>query len=277
MKHHFDITPDEILTRMTNYWLEGIDKGIPQVVTGLLPFLEMRAVDLLEAELDILKCEPPDRIKVLNPLESWWASEPGTDMRTVEEIEREHDAKRFEQTEKWRLWWLNEAYQNCDIHSPISRAGNHLSLAGQAAVNVLIIGSELREAIELNKSEKAAALGVMLMSEVMLGGLFTAYEKAHAAQQRQRANFVPSEAREMASLKRTAIRFAQDQWKADTNKKIGEVAADFIQKAAAPAKQKLGLDEMPKLATVKMWLRATPGIPKAAQKKGRPQKTTDLL
>jgi hypothetical protein len=234
----FDITPEEIILRMRNYWLDSIEKGSPQFIESVLPYLEMRAVEKLEQELEISRGEAPDRLASI---------------------------------EAWRGWWLNEVEHNCDNSAPIRRAGEHLSAVAQAAVHVLVLGSELRDAIELKKAEKSAALAMLLMCEIMQGGLFTAYEKAHETQKKRHAKGIGSEAKDMAVLKKAAVDFAQKEWQFNPEKRIGEVADEFLIKAKPLARQLPNLMAWPKPLTVKTWIRnGVTDIPRGAQRRGRP-------
>ena len=139
----FPIEPNDISWRMRGGWLEDIQNGHDVFLQPIIPYFEREAISRLEKELCTFKTDAPD-------------------IR--------------DGYEDWRLYWLNEALQNCQTHSPISEAGEHLSQVGKAAVNVLMTCSALRHALEANKAREAAALSMLLICEVFAGGPSIKYE-----------------------------------------------------------------------------------------------------
>lgn len=131
------IAPDEIVYYFRERWLGDIESGRSTIAETVLPYLEEEAIKRFGNEWAVPKDWRPDKRK---------------------------------DYEGWRLWWLNEARQNCDRFDPVPKAGAHLTPAGESAVNLLVIASELRDSLDRHRSELSCALGMLLIAEVISGG-----------------------------------------------------------------------------------------------------------
>ncbi len=200
-------------------------------------------------------------------------------MKAVEKLKQEMGASEDDypdpkNIEYWRGWWLNEAEHACTTNDPIGRVGEHLSGVAQASFHVLLVGAELRDALETNKAEKAAALAILLICEIMQGGLLMVYEKAHASQKKAYAKGFGSDSKDITALKAALLRFAEEEWASNPKRRIGEMVDAFGIKARTQSAEFKRLRAFPKPDTMKAWIRASDiAIPEAAQKRGRPHKT----
>lgn len=143
----FSIEPDDIIWRMRDGWLTDIENGNNVFLHPILPYFEMEAISRIEKEWSVFKADAP---------------------------------KKKDGYEAWRMWWLNEATQNCETHSPLGKAGNHLSPVGRSAVNILMAASALRHALEYGKAQEAAAVAMVLICEAIAGGYSLKFEAAQA-------------------------------------------------------------------------------------------------
>ena len=82
----FYVSARDITWRMRYSWIEELDNGHNPMIEIVIPYLEMEAISRLKKELPELAHE-------------WPALADGFELV--------------------RLWWLNEAMQNCDTHAPI--------------------------------------------------------------------------------------------------------------------------------------------------------------
>lgn len=254
----FQLSPDEIIWRMRSDWLGFIDDGHSPLLETVIPHLESEAVFRMTQEIGFFKAEAPDQ---------------------------------FKEPESWRLWWLNEAYHHCYQYAPIGSADRGLSAVGQAAVNVFIASSELRTAIELGKTEKAAALAMLLICEAMQGGYAIDAEinrrKVDEADEKKETRILSTIGkanRDFERVERDLIKYAAKLWKDDPTlgmKEVVDKCCDLldlhIHKMPALAKRWPDLDAEAPRKTIRKWLKdaAKAGkltIPPAAQKPGRPSK-----
>lgn len=243
----FYITPEDITFRMRYHsWLEDLDSGHHPMLDAVIPNLENEAIYRLKKELpDLAEQEPRPT--------------------TLEEMEDR------------RLWWLNEAMQNCDKFQPVGRAGEHLTAVGQAAVNVLIVASELRVAIEYKQSEKAAALGMLLICEALQGGLWMDFSSIQEARSKAYEKGIGNQSENTEKVKKAAITFARKQWTENQNLRIGEVSNLFLAHLREHKSKLPTLEAFPKIDTIKGWFKEANetgrlAIPATAQRRGRPPK-----
>lgn len=249
----FVIAPAEIAFYLRERWIGEIDAGHATVADLVLPYLEDEAIGRFGKEWTAPKDRRPDKRK---------------------------------DREAWRGWWLNEARHNCDSFSPVPRAGQHLTPIGESAVNLLVIASELRDALETGKAQMACALGMLLISEVIAGGYSIEVEATAAAKVAlERAARKPYDAgigrhaKDLARAKDACIAAAKVAWMKNKSKRIGTVAEELRRMLIGHLDKlpTLTLADIPGIATVKTWLRdeAKAGkltIPDGAQRRGRPPK-----
>lgn len=250
----FTVTPDEIIWRLRDDWLGWIAEGHTPLLDTVIPYLESEAIHRLRKEWSVFKSNEPDK---------------------------------YREPERWRLWWLNEASHQCSDHAPIGRAGNHLSGIGQAAVNIIMAASGLREAIEDGRAEEATALGMLLICEAIQGGysieveaMRAANEAIEHARRTHVRNTIGKTHADMTKCRKACIAKAKQIWSTEPML-IGKVAEQcregllrVIQ--AEPAKlPSMTAKDIPDTPTIKEWLREAGRegklkIPAEAQKRGRP-------
>lgn len=248
----FSVDPDDIIWRLRDDWLGLIREGHDVFAHPIFPYFEMEAVSRLEKEWSTYKSNKPDIC---------------------------------DGYEDWRLWWMNEASHNCVEHSPVGRAGNHLSPVGQVAVNILMTCSALRDAIEAGKAQEAAALGMLLICEALSGGYSLKSEAAiatvEATKESKKQAYETGAGRSQADLnlaRTAAIAYAKKKWASSPETRIGDMAKEIIGKLVANKEKLPTLQAFPKVDTVKAWLRDAGAsgslvIPSAAQKRGRMRQT----
>lgn len=241
----FDIGPEDITWRMRYSWLNDLDNGASPMIESVLPHFESEAIKRLETELTNLKHEAPQR-------------RDGFDA--------------------WRAWWLNEALHNCDGHDPIGLAGGHLSVVGQAAVNILMVASELRDAIHYERSEKSAALGMLLISEALTGGYSIELSSLQHARKKAYQKGVGNQAKDFGTARSTSVNWAGQIWKKKPALRIGEVAKMILEKFKENPKLLPNLEAFPKPGTIKNWLKKAHAegkltMPEGAQAHGRAPKS----
>jgi len=237
----FYVSPEDISWGMRDGWIEDIENGHSPMFERLLPYFEMEAVYRLKKELPELAHE-------------WPALADGF--------------------ESWRLWWLNEALQNCDSHDPIGVAGQHLSGIGQAAVNVLVVASELREAINHKHAEKSASLGMLLICEVMEGGLYAELSPLKKARESAYKNGIGIQVKDFKLARKGSIELAKKLWKENPNLRIGEVAKEILKRIQENKNKFPNLQAFPTVNTIKEWIKKAAregalSMPEGAQKRGR--------
>jgi hypothetical protein len=131
----FQDEPDDIASGIEGSVLPNIANGLPGLTGGMLPYIEEEAIARLRH----------------NGLT----------------ISNDESALKRENWEHWRRLWTQEAHyflQNATC-GPIDASKNY------AAAEALVAASRLRYAIEDGHAEKAAALGMLLVSWVHIGGL----------------------------------------------------------------------------------------------------------
>lgn len=247
----FFVDPDDIIHRMSEGWLQNIQDGHHIMLDIVLPHLEREAIHRFGKE---------------------W---------TVQTSWRPKERDGYED---WRMWWLNEASHNCETHLPIGRAGDHLSQIGRHAVNILMAASSLRDCIDREASEAAAAIGMMLICEAIAGGYSLEFEAVKAEKEAiERAKSetykksIGSESADHERARKACIQEAAMIWKADPTRRIGEVSKELNRRLLEKLDKLPSLDMTPAPDTIKGWLKAAAKIgkltiPEAAQKRGRPTK-----
>ncbi len=240
----FHITPKDIIYRMRESWMEGIENGHHPIIEQVLPYFELEAIARLKREINISDNEAP----------------------TIKDG-----------FEKLRLFWLNEALHNYDGISPISKSEDHLSSIGLHSVNIIVIASELRDAIHYGKSEKAAALGMTLISEIMLGGFFKEFIKIKSSKENSYENGIGRESADYNKLRPACINLAKRLWSENPELRIGEISKNILEKIKENKHQLPLLEALPKENTIKSWLRAASKsgrlvMPEGAQRHGRQAK-----
>lgn len=247
------IAPDEIVYYFRERWLGDIESGRSTIAETVLPYLEEEAIKRFGNEWTVPKVWRPDKRK---------------------------------DYEGWRLWWLNEARQNCDSFDPVAKAGAHLTPAGESAVNLLVIASELRDALDRDRSELSCALGMLLIAEVISGGYsmeVNATKAAHDAIQAAKfaayKNGIGKQAGDYRKARAACSAKAKTMWASDSSLRIGAVAKSLREMLTANLEKlpTLTLADIPGADTIKTWLKeaAEAGdltIPAAAQRRGRPSK-----
>lgn len=246
----FYVDPEDFAWRIRDVWLGDIEKGSSPMRETVMPYLEREAVSRFKRE---------------------W---PGGHSKRDPDIREGY--------EHWRLWWLNKALQYA--YSPIGVADSSLSEVGKAAVNILITASELRQAIAQNKSERACALGMLLLSEALLGGYVLQHkstqETAMTLRRARQAAFQSGIGKSSNDLELARI-YTKDQatqiWEKDATLKIGEVAQSVISGLKLNRKAFSEHFAVPDEPTIKRWIRDAKKrgelvIPAGAQSPGRPRK-----
>lgn len=240
----FSVSPDDIVWRMRDNWLDDIAAGHSVMLETVIPYLEQEAISRFKKE---------------------WT------------VQREVPSIR-DGYEDWRLWWMNEASHNCETHSPVGRAGEHLSIIGRAAVNILMVASALRDSIDANKAEQSAALGMTLVCEALAGGYALKAESAESAMEARQDAYKKGaglEGPDMNKARDGLVKYAKKEWEIDPGLRIGELGKKFLKLMEQHRRQHFPtLITLPTLATIKTWLKqaAEQGnlkIPAAAQAPGR--------
>ncbi len=235
----FDNRPEEFAFYVTDRWLPSIERGShgfhPRGYS-LIPHLEYEAIQALKPEFP----ELPRR-----------AAKP-TDPDSYEE---------------WRAVWAAEAR----YHYPYPESHGYDRKAS-AAINILVISSQLRMAVEQGETEKAAALGMLLAFTAIDGGYALEMDaRAETQKAIRKARVAPLVMgnKAIADAKKWAVGFAREKWKADTEKRIR-----ITEMAETIWAEILGTEhanQRPEtIDTVKSWIR--PIAPDYAKKGGRPKK-----
>lgn len=240
----FYISANDISWRIRERWIEEIDSGHNPLIDTVIPYFEREAIFRLKRELPELAGEWP--------------------------LEAESD--------ELRLWWLNEARQNCGTHGSIWEAGNHLSAIGQASVNILIIASDMRNAINSNLAGKSAALGMLLMCEVISAGFETEPHLLKKIRKDAYKKGLGKQDRDFDLARKASIDMASKIWKENQNMLISDVAKKILEAIKSNGHRFSELEAFPKVGTIKTWLRAAAKadkllIPSVAQRPGRRAKT----
>jgi len=263
----FNIAPAHFAWRHGDEWLEEIDQGYSRIVDRMLPYLERQAACRLRRE---------------------WSKLSNKDYPSLSEGYQRSDY------EQWRDWWLNEVSRYCSTCNTATKGNTSLSAVGQAAVNIFIIASRLRLAIEQKQVEKASALGMMLVAESLLGGYALKYSaamtEATAMRGSRRAaveNGFGKGNRGLLMAEIYTVAEAKHIWEGDSTLRIGEVAEgviaglklnrEILSKNFDASDNPTANFDMPGVQTVKEWIKkaARQGklvMPDGAQSRGRPRK-----
>lgn len=236
----------------TQELLTAIDQGYSMVIDSLIPRFESQAAWRLRHEWSTAGCKS-------YPIQ-------GDDY------------------EEWRDWWLTEVLQYCSRRDVGTDESMPLSTVGQAAINIFIVASHLRLAIEQRQSEKAAYLGIALLAESLLIG----YELQHSAaldgitatrRSRRTAyqNGIGKSYEDFEKARFYATSDAKRMWEHDSALKIGEVAKNIIAGLKSRNEEFSENFDIPDEPTVKNWIREAGKrgeleIPSGAQLPGRPPK-----
>lgn len=236
----------------TEELLTAIDQGYSMVIDGLIPRFESQAAWRLRHE---------------------WSS-----------AGRKSYPIQGDDYEEWRDWWLTEVLQYCSKRDAATDESAPLSTAGQAAINIFVVASHLRLAIEQGQSEKAAYLGIALLAESLLIG----YELQHSAalddvtatrRSRRTAyeNGIGKSYDDFEKARFFATSEAKRIWERDRTVKIGEVAKNVTADLKARKEEYSEKFGIPDEQTVKNWIREASkrgelAIPNGAQRPGRPPK-----
>ena len=239
----FHVTPEDIIMRMREYWLDDIDEGGSSVTEKVLPYLEIEAIARLKQEIDTGGQEP----------------------------------KLKDGFEEYHSFWVNEALHNKSEHYVAGTFNDHLSYIGRCAANIILTSSELRDAIHYGKSEKAAALGMLLIAEVMHGGYFGEYNSLKSSKENSYEKGIGKESVDYEELKKFSVLLAKKYWGKYPELRIGEVSKNILQKIKENKEHFKLLEAMPKENTIKTWLKNASksgklAIPEGAQRHGRQAK-----
>lgn len=184
--------------------------------------------------------------------------------------------------ETWRRFWLNEALHQCENFDPVGDAGVHLEQAERAAVNVLVSASALRDALENEKTEEAAALAMILVSDVVIGGLSIELkdttEKHISSKRMPYQSGIGKQKADFDRMRKVVINFAITGWKNDPSVLIGKMASEALDDASINFSEYKTLNNYPKEKTILGWLRSAAKsgeleIPPGARMAGRPRKS----
>lgn len=237
----FDVAPEDITWRMRYSWLEDMQAGGSPVIESVLPYLETEAAKRLASELVELNCDAP---------------------------------KMSDGYEEWIQYWKNEALHNCDSHSPIGRAGSHLSEVAQAATNLLMTSSELRDAIHYKHSEKSAALGMLLICEALTGGYSIALTSLQNSRKKSYEKGIGGQVKDFTKARNASVHLANRLWEENPDLRIGNVANAILVRMQNNRSEFPTLEAFPKVETIKAWLKEASAagklaMPEGAQKRGR--------
>lgn len=247
------IPPDEFSTYLRERWIGDIESGAGTISETVLPYLENEAIKRFGNEWTVPKDWRPDK---------------------------------HADFEGWRLWWLKEARENCSRLHPVPKAGDHLSLAGESAVNLLVVASELRDAISLRRADLACALGMLLVAEVISGGysieVNASKEAADVIRNARESAYrkgIGQKSKDLRTAQSACVEAARTLWEKDTTMRIGEVAGSLRRMLLANLSKlpTLTQADLPGTDTIKNWLKTADKsgnlkIPATAQRRGRPRK-----
>lgn len=251
----FHVTPDEIIWRMRDGWLTDIENGFTPMIDTVVPYLEMEAVSRFKKEIF---------------------------------LHREWEPKITDGYESWRLFWLKEAHHNCKFYDPLGTANDHLSPICQAALNVMMAASALRDAIAEGKAEQASALGMVLICEAIQGGYSLEVEAMRqtqdaidSAKKDRMRNTIGRTHNDLEKARTACIHKAKQIWAENPALRIGQIA-DECKTGLLRNLDKLptmSAQDIPEIETIKAWLKDAAAakklkIPEGAQKPGRPPKAT---
>lgn len=185
-------------------------------------------------------------------------------------------------SDAWRVLWVNEALHQCENFDPVGEAGGHLGQAERAAVNVLVSASSLRDALDQGKAEEAAALAMILVSDATVGGLSVelneVIEKHNASKRIAYQKGLGKKNEDYDRMKQVVIKFAKEGWEKDPSILIRKMASDALDHASLKFSEYKTLNDFPKDNTVVAWLRHSDksgelDIPSCARRAGRPRKS----
>jgi len=186
----------------------------------------------------------------------------------------EHLPHKSDSFEVVRQFWLNEAMHNSDEYAGVLVASGHLDPMAQSCVNVMTLCSSVREAIVSGKSEMISALSMLLISELIGGGVWRKMEKAYLAQNKRFEKGAGDQIKITGQIKIAILKKANEIWKEKSDTRIGDVVDElygFIQD------RKAGIEELryvPTKGTIRTWLKNASKagalqIPAQAQRAGR--------
>ena len=252
----FHVTPEEIVDRMHYSWLDDLDNGFTPMLDTLIPYLEMEAVSRFKREIALAHDWSP---------------------------------KITDGYEAWRLFWLKEARDNSQLYrNSLAVADGHLSPIGQAAINVMLAASALRDAIAEGKAEQASALGMVLICEAIQGGYSLEVEAMRQTQDAIKSakkdrvrNTIGKTHPDLEKARTACIHKAKEMWADDQTLRIGQVADDLRTRLLRNVDKfdTLKATDIPEVETIKGWLKEAAAakkltIPEGAQKPGRPSKAS---
>lgn len=251
----FHVTPEEILDRMHYNWLDDLENGYTPMLDTVIPYLEMEAVSRFKKEIS---------------------------------LHRDWEPKMTDGYHDWRMFWLKEARHNCQRYGALAVANDHLSTICQAALNVMMAASALRDAIAEGKAEQASALGMVLICEAIQGGYSLEVESMrqtqdaiNSAKKDRVRNTIGKTHDDLETARKACIHKAKQMWADNPALRIGQIAEECKAGLLRNLDKlpTLTAQEVPEIDTIKAWFREAAAakkltIPAGAQKPGRPPKTT---
>ncbi|RZL45922.1 MAG: hypothetical protein EOP74_00195 [Variovorax sp.] len=269
----FDNDPDDFLHFIHDRWLPSMsDHAGGQVLDyRLIEYLEYEAVNALSDRFPELPSRPILDQKRPDGLRPQEAEMRGFASRAAPLGKDTYQAAR----ERWRHLWVVEAHHH-------ERTSHAYPKKLEAALNILLATSRLRQAIEANQSQRSAALGMVLAFEAIRGGYGRALEAESEAHQILLANRNKAHQRgigkilpDLARAKQICIELAAQRWRDDPSERIGEVVDNCFDDLFKRRAQFSTLSDIPTPATIKGWLKAaaagakpTLKIPPEAQRPG---------
>lgn len=238
----FNETPDDLAWRIRDTWLGNVEEGLNPVQDEFIPVLEMEAARVLRSD----------------PL-----------------IRHDSEPSCRDDSESWRLWWMNEALHLSSHGGSTADAAYHLPTTSRHAVNVLNAASELRDAMEEKDVERTALFAMLLAMEALQGGYSIDHEAAKDGLEKRQKKIGEINA-QYAKVKSACVRKAAAIWLDDPSKRIGEVA-QALWDALCNLKAKGRKDVvLPTVEKIREWLidaekQGKLSIPPQARKGGRPK------
>lgn len=237
--------PSDIAAHAENA-LRNIEAGQPYITDVTLKYWENEAIARFAAQTSFRPTFEPDKLK---------------------------------ERELWLAKWANEAR-----HASVYHSG--LNPVARAAVRVLLGACELNNAIlDKGDPQKIAALSMLLVCEVLMGGYMLEVDTMHEAKgaldkamKNRVRKTIGKQHDDLTKARNGCISQARIMWVDNPTLRIGQVAEECRERLLLNIEKlpSMNARDVPDIPTIKSWLKEAAAenritIPDGAQKPGRPK------